>query len=127
VHTRELLGLSSPPTAIFSARSETSLGVVRALHTTGRTDVALVSFGDFVTADLLKPAVTVIDHDPRVLARKAVERLSGRLDGTPDDDQDVIVPLHLIVRGSGELPVVGEGRTASPAPVRGTAAAGAAQ
>ena len=127
VHTRELLALSSPPTAIFSARSETSLGVVRALHTTGRTDVALVSFGDFVTADLLKPAVTVIDHDPRVLARKAVERLSGRLDGTPDDDDDVVVPLHLIVRGSGELPVVDRGRTASPAPERATAAAGAAQ
>jgi len=77
--------------------------VVRALHTTGRTDIGLVSFGDFATADLLRPAVTVIDHDPRVLARKAMERLSSRMDGAPDDDEDFVVPLHLIMRGSGEL------------------------
>lgn len=103
--TRSLLQLPAPPTAIFSARSETSLGVVRALHKTGRTDIALVSFGDFVTADLLKPAVTVVDHDPRVLACKAMERLTARLDGVADDDDDIVVPLHLVVRGSGELPV----------------------
>ena len=108
--TLDLLNLEIPPTAIFSARSETSLGVVRALHQSGRTDVAFVSFGDFVTADLLKPAVTVIDHDPRMLARRAMERLGSRLDGTDDDDQDVIVPLHLLPRGSGELPVPGGSR-----------------
>jgi LacI family transcriptional regulator len=101
--TREMLDLDNPPTAIFSSRSEISLGVVRALHLRGRTDVALVSFGDFATADVLAPAVTVVDHDPRLLARQAMDRLRVRMDGADDDGADVLVPLHFIARGSGEL------------------------
>jgi len=104
VRTNEMLDLASPPTAIFSSRSEISLGVVRALHLRGRTDVALVSFGDFATADVLEPAVTVIDHDPRLLAHVAMERLRARMDGVDDDGVDVFVPLQFIKRGSGELP-----------------------
>jgi LacI family transcriptional regulator len=116
--THELLDLPDPPTAIFSTRSAISLGVVRALHMRGRTDIAFVSFGDFVTADVLAPAITVIDHDPRLLARRAVERLRARMDGTPDDCHDVIVPLHLIQRGSGEIPVSAAGSSAHGAPTR---------
>lgn len=104
--TRELLAGPNAPTAIFSARSETTIGVVRALHLTGRTDVALISFGDFVNADILSPAISVLDHNPRVIARMAIDRLVSRLDGDMiDADEDVIVPLHLIARGSGELPL----------------------
>jgi LacI family transcriptional regulator len=116
--THELLDLPDPPTAIFSTRSAISLGVVRALHMRGRTDIAFVSFGDFVTADVLAPAITVIDHDPRLLARRAVERLRARMDGTPDDCHDVIVPLHLIQRGSGEIPVSAAGSSAHGEPTR---------
>jgi LacI family transcriptional regulator len=101
--TNKMLDLERPPTAIFSARSETSLGVVRALHLRQRTDIAFVSFGDFATADVLSPAITVIDHNPRMLARRAMEMLSERLDGTPPSSEDVIVPVELIARGSGEL------------------------
>jgi LacI family transcriptional regulator len=53
--TAEFLDLDEPPTAIFSARSETSLGVVKVLHHRRRTDVAMVSFGDFALADVLSP------------------------------------------------------------------------
>lgn len=105
--TRGLLALADPPTAIFSARSETSLGVVRAMHLAGATRVALVSFGDFVTADILSPAVTVLDHDPRLLARVAMERLIGLMEGVPITADDAIVPLRLIERGSGEIPCAG--------------------
>jgi LacI family transcriptional regulator len=102
--THELIDLDNPPTAIFSSRSAISLGVVRALHMRSRTDIAFVSFGDFMTADVLLPAVTVVDHDPRTLAHAAVDRLRARIDGLPDDRADVVVPLHLIPRGSGEIP-----------------------
>jgi len=101
--TNDMLDLDRPPTAIFSARSETSLGVVRALHLRQRTDIAFASFGDFVTADVLSPAITVIDHDPRALARRAMELLSERLDGASASPDDIIVPVELIARGSGEL------------------------
>src|SRR4029077_3384071 len=51
-----LLGALHPPTAMLSATTRASLGVVPALHSAGRTDIGLVSFGDFPMADSLRPA-----------------------------------------------------------------------
>ena len=101
--TAELIEGPNAPTAIFSSRSETSLGVVRRLHAADRTDIALISFGDFVTADVLTPAVTAIDHDPAMLASAAMDRLVERIAGVTDDGSDTIVPLRIIERGSGEV------------------------
>lgn len=113
-HTRELLALDEPPTALLSGRSELSLGVVRALHLAGRTEIALVSFGDFANADLLSPGVTVLDHNARAIARAAVVRLFARIDGLDRSTDDIFVPLHLIERGSGELnPVVARAQVRS--------------
>lgn len=104
MRTRELLSGPRCPTAILSARSETSLGVVRALHLCDRTDIAMVSFGDFVTADILDPAITVLDHNPRILARIAMERVLALMDGSSEGIAvDDVVDLQLITRGSGEI------------------------
>jgi LacI family transcriptional regulator len=101
--TCEFLDLDQPPTAIFSARSETSLGVVKVLHDRGRTDIAMVSFGDFALADVLSPAITVLEHSPELLGRLAVERLFVRLDGDHGDPVNTVIPLRLVTRGSGEI------------------------
>jgi LacI family transcriptional regulator len=101
--TAALLELDEPPTAIFSARSETSLGVVKTLHDEKRTDVALVSFGDFALADVLSPAVTVLEQSPELLGRLAAERLFLRLDGEEGEPVNTVIPLQLVPRGSGEL------------------------
>lgn len=103
VATRRLLALADPPTAIFSARSETTVGVVKALHEDDRRDVAVVSFGDFPMAEILNPAVTVVDHSPVGLARLALERLRRRMDGAPETDHDDVLTMSLIPRGSGEI------------------------
>jgi LacI family transcriptional regulator len=110
-----LLDLDEPPTAIFSARSETSLGVVKVLHHRKRTDVALVSFGDFVLAEVLSPAVTVLEQSAELLGRLAAERLFLRLDGDGGEPVQTVIPLQLIPRGSGELL---PGAQAPPAPLR---------
>src|SRR5580693_265851 len=60
-----------PPTAILSATTRASLGVVPALHAARRTDIALVAFGDFPMADALRPAVTVVDHPGHEVGRVA--------------------------------------------------------
>jgi LacI family transcriptional regulator len=97
-----LLGGSRPPTAILSATTRASLGVVPALHSAGRTDIGLVSFGDFPMADSLRPAVTVVDHPGHEVGRVAAARLLARL-GQPDLPVERIqVPARLIERGSGE-------------------------
>ncbi len=74
-----LIGGSPPPTAILSATTRASLGVVPALHSARRTDIALVAFGDFPMADALRPAVTVVDHPGHEVGRVAAARLLARL------------------------------------------------
>ena len=80
-------------------------GVGPALQRAGRTDVAVVGFGDFPMADALSPAVTVIDQDPARLGRVAVDRLTDLI-GDPGGKvrRKTVLPVRLIPRGSGELP-----------------------
>ncbi|GGM10858.1 LacI family DNA-binding transcriptional regulator [Nakamurella endophytica] len=101
--TEQLLRLPQPPTAIFSSNPRASLGVVSALHRADRLDVALVSFGDFDLADALRPAVTVVDQDPGPLAQAAAVRVLARMRGQRLPPEDIVLPLQLVERGSGEL------------------------
>jgi LacI family transcriptional regulator len=103
--TVELLALADPPTAIFSSNTRCSLGVVAALHACNRTDVALVCFGDFALADVLQPGVTVIDHDPQAIGQLAAETMFKRMAGKDAEEGNLVLPLRLIMRGSGEQPL----------------------
>ena len=93
------------PTAVFSCNILCTMALVLALQRAGRTDVALVGFGDFPMAAALAPAVTVLDQDPAGLGRIAVERLIQRIED-PDAPlrRRTVLPVHLIPRGSGERP-----------------------
>jgi len=94
---------SDPPTALFSAATRCSLGVVPTLHAIGRTDVALVCFGDFAMADLLQPGITVVDHSAEAVGAAAAARLAERI-AQPDLPASIVhVPVRLIPRGSGEI------------------------
>jgi LacI family transcriptional regulator len=98
-----LLSIAPPPTAILSATTRASLGAVPALHAAGRTDLALVAFGDFPMADALRPAVTVVDHPGPEVGRVAAARLLARLGQPGLPVERIQVPARLIERGSGEL------------------------
>jgi len=101
-----LLALDDPPTAIISTNTRLSLGVVPALHQFGRTDIALVAYGDFAMAASLSPAVTVIDHSPVAIGAAAAHALLQRLQAQGTDvrhERITLVPAQLIPRGSGEL------------------------
>jgi LacI family transcriptional regulator len=101
--TSALVSGPHPPTAILSATIRASLGVVPALHAAGRTDVALVAFGDFPMADTLRPAVTVVDHRGHEVGRVAASRLLARLADPVLPVERIRVPARIIERGSGEL------------------------
>ncbi len=101
--TAELLALPDPPTAVFSSNPRASLGVVRALHQGLRTDIAMVSFGDFALADSLEPAVTIIDQDPTPIAEAAVDLLLARMRGEQSEATNIVLPVNVVPRGSGEL------------------------
>jgi len=76
----QVVRVPDPPTAVFSSNSRTSLEIIPALQELGRTDLALVSFGDFPLAGALRPAVSVIDQNPQRLGWAAAERALWRLD-----------------------------------------------
>jgi LacI family transcriptional regulator len=100
----ELLEAPYCPTAVISANWRTTLGVVRALHLRERTDVAHVSFDDFQGAESLNPPVTAVSQEPERLGKKAAELLFDRIAGESGPARRVVLPVTLIVRGSGELP-----------------------
>ena len=94
-----------PPTAVFSSNIPCTMALVLALQRAERTDIAVVGFGDFPMAAALAPAVTVVDQDPAGLGRIAVERLLQRIeDPQAEPRRRTVLPVHLIPRGSGELP-----------------------
>ncbi|WP_239107397.1 LacI family DNA-binding transcriptional regulator [Spirilliplanes yamanashiensis] len=97
----DLLSLPEPPTALFSSNARTSIGIIPALQAAGRTDVGLVSFGDFPLAAALQPPVTVIDQDPASVGRTAATRLFERLDHPNRRlKRRIVLPVPLISRGS---------------------------
>jgi len=104
--TRRFLTDPDGPTAVFSSNLRCTTGLVRVLHAEHRTDLAVVGFGDFPLADVLSPAVTVIDQDPHQLGELCAERLLARLDGDSSEARTTVVPVQLIIRGSGEIPCV---------------------
>jgi LacI family transcriptional regulator len=102
---QDLLALPDPPTAMFCGNSATSVEVVPLLHQIGRTDVALVSFGDFPMAALLRPSVSAIDQSPAELGQAAADRLFQRIDEPGRRlKRHVVLPVSLTVRESSEIP-----------------------
>lgn len=91
------------PTAVFSAATRCSLGVVPAMHRHRCTHIALVGLGDFAMADALVPAVTVVDHSGAAVGRAAMARLTRRIREPDLPAEAVTVPVALLERGSGEL------------------------
>jgi LacI family transcriptional regulator len=98
------LAVPGAPTAVFSCNIPCTMALVQALHQAERTDIAVVGFGDFPMAAALTPAVTVVDQDPARLGHIAVERLLARIeDPGSEPRRRTVLPVRLILRGSGEL------------------------
>jgi LacI family transcriptional regulator len=99
--TVQLLEAAEPPTAIFSSNARCSLGVVPALQSLDRSDVGLISFGDFPLAASLRPPLTVVDQDPARLGQVAATRLFERLDRPGRRlKRQIVLPVTLVLRGS---------------------------
>lgn len=105
-----MLTAAEPPTALFTAQNLVTIGALKALRRLGRQhDVALVGFDDFLLADVLNPAVTVVAQDPHIIGQLAAEQLFRRTEGDTSPFRTEVVPTRLICRGSGEIPPPGDG------------------
>ncbi len=97
--------LGARPSALFTTQNLITIGAIRALRDLSLHErIALIGFDDFLLADMLQPAVTVIAQEPAAIGAKACEVLFQRMDGDTSPTHTHTIPTRLIARGSGEIP-----------------------
>ena len=63
-------------------------------------DISVVGFDDSRLARLSHVDLTTVAQDAGRMATLAVARVIDRLDGTPTGGREIVIPPHLIVRGT---------------------------
>lgn len=101
---RQLLGLPNPPTALFSANYNMTLGVLAYLHEAGvevPRDLSLVSFDDVPALRLHKPAITAVAQPIEKVAGTITTIIDKRLsDPTAMGRHNVRIDCSIILRDS---------------------------
>jgi LacI family transcriptional regulator len=100
---KQLLGLETPPTAIFAASDLMAAGTLRAAHelrVTVPDELAVVGFDDIALAALIQPPLTTVRQDMEGLGRVAAEGLIRMIEDAAAPPAQVHVPTWLIVRAS---------------------------
>lgn len=89
---RKLLELAQPPSAIFVANHEATLGVLRVTaerHLSIPDDLSLLCYEDMPWFAWHRPAISVVDNGARDLANLAVDRLLHRMDARGNGNSGV--------------------------------------
>lgn len=98
-----LMELADPPTAIFALNDGMALGAMRWLRDHGHgvpDDVSVVGFNDDARAEVAEPPLTTVRLPSEELGRRAAMLLFDLIDGLAPEPREVVIPCHLIVRGS---------------------------
>lgn len=89
---RKLLDLPRPPSAIFVANHEATLGVLRVTAERNITipdDLSLLCYEDMPWFEWHRPAISIVDNGARDLANLAVDRLLHRMDAKGNGNDGV--------------------------------------
>ncbi|MFI8534800.1 LacI family DNA-binding transcriptional regulator [Streptomyces aquilus] len=94
-------------TAVFTANDQMALGLLRALHESGRRvpqDVSVIGFDDIAEASSFLPPLTTVHQDFAEVGRLCVQAVLRKLrhDDTPHGT--TLVPTRLIIRESAAPP-----------------------
>jgi LacI family transcriptional regulator len=101
--TARLFALLDPPTAFFASNTKAGIGLVTSLARMSRENTAVITFGDFSLANVLRPAISCIDQDPFLIGNAAIERLLELRALGVSEPREWVVPTTLLRRGSGEI------------------------
>lgn len=100
------------PTAVFLASDAMACGFIAEVQRHGLSvprDLSVIGFDDIELVSHVWPPLTTIRQPRRLIGRAAAERLLRRLETRDTEDDDTILPVELVVRGS----------TAAPGPASG--------
>ena len=104
VAARAMLTEASPaPTAVAVFNDRCALGVIDAARREGLSvpsDLSVVGFDDSRLARVAYIELTTVAQDTTQLAALAVGRAVDRIDNTSVGRRDVVVPPHLVIRGT---------------------------
>ncbi|GAA4417883.1 LacI family DNA-binding transcriptional regulator [Actinokineospora soli] len=106
-HTRALMRLPDPPTAIFAGNDGEALGVYQAAHSLGLRipdDLSVVGFDDLPPAEIMIPALTTVRQPLGEMAAVAAELVVALSKGSPERARRVVLPTELVVRASTAAP-----------------------
>lgn len=100
-----LLGLESPPTAIFAASDNLAINAIEELRARGRQvpdDMAVIGFDDIEMARELVPPLTTVRIPLFEIGRRAADLLLDVVQAEHDDiaGRLEVVPVELVRRGS---------------------------
>lgn len=98
----EALTATDGVTAAISGVARTTMGLMSAVRTLGRDDLAVAAIDDLVGLDAFQPGLTVLEQDVEGIASTAAELLFDRIGGSQRPPKHVELPLTLIQRGSAE-------------------------
>lgn len=93
-----LLALPKPPTALFLANARQAPAVVSTVHALGRFEIAMVSFGDFSLADAVRPAVSCVNQEPRLMGTLAFQRLVDLFTEPSSVPEDLVMATTFVDR-----------------------------
>ena len=95
------------PTAVFTANNLMTIGAMRLLSERGVSipaQMSLVGFDDLDLSELLNPPPTVVNRATFALGASAAEMLRARLAAPDREQQHLVLPVELIIRGSTSSP-----------------------
>ena len=94
-----VLALDEPPTALFCANNQVTIGALLEVVPAAReggAPVELLGVDDFSLSELIQHPLTIIDHDARELGRAAARMLWQRLEGnSPAGPMRLLMPTEL--------------------------------
>jgi len=101
--TETLLATSGAFTALVCANDRLAIGAIAALRRRGLDcpdDVTVTGFNDMIMVDRLTPPLTTVRVPKHQMGVRAAEMIVDLIEGRPDAQRNVTLPVDLVVRGS---------------------------
>lgn len=100
---QELIDMADPPTAVVCGSDLLAIGAIGSTRQRGLRvpeDIAICGFNDFTFAEFFEPPLTTVRVPGYEMGRAGAKMLLDRLDGRPHENEQIVFPVELRVRGS---------------------------